>query len=250
MRLRCIIVDDEDTGANTLKFLIENYTSDLKVVACTTNAGKAIELIEDYKPEIVFLDISMPEMDGFELLNRLEWRNFNLIFTTAHQEHGLKAIKQDAVDYLLKPIDYNEIIRAVEKVRSRYESEPGYISSLDYVTLNELNRPPSSKLAVNSKHSVESIDPSDIISLESRSNYTLVRLNSGNDILSPRTLGEFDVQLCKENSNFMRVHHSFVINLKNVVRYMKDSDTMVMSNNQKIPLARSKKTVFLKWLNA
>lgn len=249
MCLRAIIIDDEELGAETLKFLIEKYVADVKVVAQTTRPKEAIVLIEDYKPEIVFLDITMPEMDGFELLEKLKWREFDLIFTTAHQEHGIKAIKQNASDYLLKPIDHEDLVVAIEKIKRRREQSQLYQG----ISLNnpafDFNKQLVHKLAVSSKHSVESVDPAEIISLESKSNYTKVYLRDGRDILSPRTLGEFDLQLCHANSNFMRVHHSFVVNLQNVLRYMKESDTLIMINHQKIPLARSRKNAFIKWLN-
>jgi len=249
MRLRAIIIDDEETGAETLKFLIEKYIADVKVVAQTTRPNEAIALIEDYKPEIVFLDITMPEMDGFELLEQLEWRKFNLIFTTAHQEYGIKAIKQNACDYLLKPIDHQDLSIAIEKIKERLQEEQKYKEANLNIPIENLNQQPPRKLAVSSKHSVESINPNEIVSLESRSNYTKVYLLDGRDILCPKTLGEFDHQLCHGNVNFMRVHHSFIINLQKILRYLKDSDTVIMINNQKIPLARSRRDVFFKWLN-
>lgn len=250
MRLRAIIIDDEEIGAKTLKILIERYIADVKVVAHTTRPKEAIVLIEDYKPEIVFLDITMPEMDGFELLEQLKWRKFDLIFTTAHQEHGIKAIKHNASDYLLKPIDHADLFVAVEKIKRRLEQNKHNQESSLFNTAVDFSKQVTHKLAVSSKHSVESIDPAEIVSLESKSNYTKVCLLDGRNILSPRTLGEFDLQLCHTNPNFMRVHHSFVINLQNVLRYMKESDTLIMINNQKIPLARSRRNAFIKWLNA
>ena len=101
--LRAVIIDDEQKGINSLKLLIERFIKDVKIVGETTEAYRGIELIEDYKPEIVFLDIKMPHMDGFELLQKLNFKEFDLIFTTAHNEFALKAIKNNALDYLLKP---------------------------------------------------------------------------------------------------------------------------------------------------
>lgn len=246
--MRAIIIDDEETGAETLKFLIEKYIADVKVVAHTTQPKEAIVLIGDYKPEIVFLDISMPEMDGFELLEQLEWRNFDLIFTTAHQEHGIRAIKQNASDYLLKPIGHEDLSAAIEKVKRRLEQNQIHQESRFNNPVYDFNKQVIHKLAVYSKHSVESINATEIICLESKSNYTKVYLLDGRAILSPRTLGDFDKQLCHANSKFMRVHHSFVINLEKVLRYLKESDVLIMINNQKIPLARSRRNAFFKWL--
>src|SRR5689334_10817526 len=106
---RAIIIDDELIGINTLRVLIEKYGPDVKVVATATDPQKGIDLIEDYRPDVVFLDVSMPQMNGFELLEKLQHKEFKLVFTTAHQEFALKAIKNKAYDYLLKPIDAEEL---------------------------------------------------------------------------------------------------------------------------------------------
>lgn len=248
MRLRAIIIDDEQTGIETLKFLIEKYITDVKIVAQTTIASEAIELIENYMPEIVFLDISMPEMDGFELLEKLSWKNFHLVFTTAHQEYGLKALKNGAFDYLLKPIDHKDLKLAVEKIKIKLATEKNILPEMDFTPLNELQQLPTNKLAVTSKQGVEYVELTDIISLESRSNYTLIYLNNDKTLLTPKTLKEFETQLCGNNLQYIRVHNSFIINLHKVLRYIKDNDDIIMTNNQKIPLSKSRREVFFKWL--
>jgi two-component system, LytTR family, response regulator len=248
MNLRAIIIDDEETGIETLKLQIEKHIVGLKIVAESTQSKEAIRLIEDYKPEIVFLDISMPEMNGFELLEKLEWRNFNLIFTTAHQEYALRALKQNAIDYLLKPIDQDDLSKAIEKIKTLVNSKTNRLLEFDYSSLKSAYYPPE-KLGINSKEGIEYVDPLEIISFESYSNYTKIRLSDSKSILSPKTLGDFEKQLCHENVHFMRVHHSFVINLHKVSRYLKDKETIVMVNNQVIPLAKSKRAQFFKWLN-
>jgi two-component system LytT family response regulator len=250
MRLRSVIIDDEETGVETLKMIIEKNFSDVKVVACTTAPIEAIDLIEDYKPDIVFLDISMPEMDGFELLDKLNWKNFSLVFTTAHQEHALKAIKQNAVDYLLKPVDPDDLKIAIDKIRNELILKQEYASEVNNMPVNRIKLPAAQKLAVTSKHSVESIDPMEIISFESKSNYTLICFGDSGSILTPKILGEFEEQLCGKNHDFMRVHHSYIINLHKILRYMKDSDTIIMINNQKIPLSRSRREEFFSWIDS
>src|SRR3954466_7376140 len=106
--LRAIIIDDEQKGIDTIKILCGKYIPEINIVAESTKPMEAITLIENYKPEIVFLDIQMPGLDGFELLEKLNWQQFNLVFTTAHQEYALKALKNNAIDYLLKPIDHED----------------------------------------------------------------------------------------------------------------------------------------------
>lgn len=246
MLLRSVIIDDEQKGINILKILIEKHIPDVKVVAEANNALCGISLIENYKPEIVFLDINMPEMNGFELLKKLTWKNFNLVFTTAHQEYGLKALKNNAVDYLLKPIDYRDLQFAITKIKNEIEKNKG---DIDYKTLlNTINQNQKKKIVINSKSGVESIETSEIISLESMSNYTQIYLNEPHTILTTKTLKEFDLQLCQPEMNFMRVHNSYIVNLNKVLRYIKDQENIVMTNNQVIPLAKSRKEAFFEWL--
>lgn len=246
MLLRAIIIDDEQKGINTLKILIDKFIENVKVVAESVKASEGVILIENYKPEIVFLDINMPEMNGFELLEKLTWKKFNLVFTTAHQEYGLKALKNNAIDYLLKPIDYKDLQFAVNKIKLNTAGT----FDIEYNTLiNSINQNKKKKIIVNSKFGVVSIETKDIVCLESKSNYTQLYLNDSQTILSSKTLKEFDVQLCQPDIHFMRVHNSFVINLHKVLRYLKEPETIVMSNNQTIPLAKSRKDSFFEWLN-
>lgn len=250
MLLRSIIIDDEETGIETLKLLIAKHISELKVVAQSTSASEGIDMILNYKPEIVFLDISMPEMNGFELLEKLAWKDFNLIFTTAHQQHGLKAIKHSALDYLLKPVDHRDLRAAINRVLNNLQDKLKQNSYNEYLMLNTINPYRTQRIGISSKDGMEFIDPIEIVSLESQSNYTRVSLCNNKTILTPKNLGEFESNLCSENSNFMRVHHSFIVNLYKVARFIRESNDIVMTNSQKIPLSKSRKDTFYKWLNA
>jgi two-component system LytT family response regulator len=246
MFLRAVIIDDEQKGINTLKILIEKHIEGVKIVAESTKAIEGITLIENYKPEIVFLDINMPEINGFELLEMLFWKNFNLVFTTAHQEYGLKALKNNAVDYLLKPIDHKDLQFSITKIKTKLASER---NNIDYAGLiNSINQVQKKKIVINSKSGIESIEASEIVCLESMSNYTQIHLHDSPSILTSKTLKEFDMQLCQPDVNFMRVHNSYVINLNQVLRYLKDQESIVMANDQHIPLAKSRKEAFIKWL--
>jgi two-component system LytT family response regulator len=250
MLLRAVIIDDEQKGINTLKILIEKHIVDLRVVAECTKAKDGVEIIENYKPEIVFLDINMPEMNGFELLEKLSWKNFNLVFTTAHQEYALKALKINAIDYLLKPIDYKELQFAVNKIKSCLVDNKTNSNEFDYDKLiSTINQYQRKKIVINSKTGIESIDLPEIISIEALSNYTQISLNDSRSILTSKILKEFETQLCNSDQNFMRVHNSYVINLHKVSRYLKEEEIIIMANNQKIPLAKSRKDAFYEWLN-
>jgi two-component system LytT family response regulator len=188
----------------------------------------------------------MPEMTGFEMLEKLTWKKFNLIFTTAHQEFGLRALKNNAVDYLLKPIDYRDLKFAVNKIKTNLEKDK---NNSDLTTLlKTIHQDHKKKIIINSKSGVESIEATDIVCLESMSNYTQIYLVDSKTILTSKTLKEFDLLLCQSDMNFMRVHNSFVINLHKVLRYLKEQENIVMINNQVIPLAKSRRDIFFKWL--
>ncbi|MCU0360869.1 MAG: LytTR family DNA-binding domain-containing protein [Bacteroidia bacterium] len=247
--LRAILIDDEFMGLNSLHILLDRHCPKVKSVAECRNPELAIEMIENYCPDIVFLDINMPQMNGFEMLKKLKYKGFDLIFTTAHREYALKALKSDAVDYLLKPIDADELKAAVEKVLERkILNKPGTALEVYNDMLNSLlvlNKP---KVIVNSKSGIESIETKQIIGLESKSNYTQFYLENGDSLKSSKSLKQYEEILCGNRSSFMRVHHSFIINLNKVIRYLKTSDMLVMLNGQEIPISKSRKEEFMKWL--
>lgn len=244
--LRAIIIDDEKKGITSLKLLIEKYVNDVKVVAEATDPFQGLELIENYRPEIVFLDIQMPQLNGFELLERLSFRNFNLIFTTAHEEFAIKAIKNNALDYLLKPIDHLDLQTAVERAKKKRDTQQWD----DYMKLIEQMIPSgSNKISLPGRDKVEYVNVGDIIRLESDSNYTFVYTIKNEKILVSKTIGDFEDQLCNSDHNFMRVHQSHIINLKFVKKFLKDEGEIILVNNHQTPLSKNKKDVFLKWLD-
>lgn len=247
--LRAVLVDDEPRGLNALKLLVERYCPEIRIVATCLSPLQALEEINTYRPEIVFLDINMPEMNGFDLLNQLEWSNFHLIFTTAHQEFALKALKSNALDYLLKPIDWKELNQAVARVRKRIEEE-GKANNLEKVNtfLDGLQLEHFGKVKIHSRTGIDAVEPGSIISLESKSNYTQLFIEDREPVMSSRTLKDYEFILCTQKNYFMRVHHSFIINLRKVIRYVKSSETVIMQNEQEIPISKSRKEDFITWL--
>ncbi|MCE3226662.1 MAG: hypothetical protein K0S32_1213 [Bacteroidetes bacterium] len=247
MNLRAIIIDDEQKGINSIKLLLEKFINDVKIVAESTDAEKGIDLIENYKPEIVFLDINMPHLNGFELLQRLKYRGFSLIFTTAHEEYAIKAIKNNALDYLLKPVDHEDLEKAVQKVRERIakKQELPDIEKL----FTDLTAQSQGKIPFHTKEKVEYLNKSDIVRLESDSNYTNVYTTSGSKLMISKTIGDYETLLCNKENSFMRVHQSHIINLNHVTRFTKDNGgTIITKDNCQVPLSKNKKEEFLKWL--
>jgi len=244
--LRAIIIDDEQSGINTLRLLIEKFVPEVKVVAETTESEKSIDLIENYRPEIVFLDINMPYMNGFDVLEKLKFKSFNLIFTTAHEEFALKAIKYNALDYLLTPIVADHLKLAVEKVKQQVQSQliPDFTKLLD-----ELNKNNKTRFPISVKDGTDYVPLEDIIRLEADSNYTKIFLVNGKTGLNPKTLKEYENMLCDDGNHFMRINNSHIINLKQVSKYIKEEGGIVVTkDNARLPISKNKKDDFLKWL--
>jgi len=246
--LRAIIIDDEQSGINSLVLHIKKFIENLKVVAVSTSPEEGVRLIEDFRPEIVFLDINMPVLNGFELLDKLSFRDFQLIFTTAHDEYGLKAIKENALDYLLKPIDKTELMGAVEKAKKKIERKKDFpdISKL----IADLSKDTDQRIPITTKDGIEYKNTDEVVRFEADSNYTAIFLIDNKKFLVPKTLKEFEKLLCVDENKFMRIHQSHIVNLLHVSRYYKESGGVIeMKDGAKLPLSKNKKEDFLRWLN-
>ncbi|MBC7864519.1 MAG: response regulator transcription factor [Bacteroidia bacterium] len=247
--LHAIVVDDEQKGINSLKLLLEKKVNDVKIVASSCNPEEGIKLIDDYRPDIVFLDINMPLMNGFGLLKKITFTNFHLIFTTAHEEYALQAIKNNALDYLLKPIDTDDLTLAIQRVRDLQNSKqnPPDVAQLLKGFEQESNR----RIAVPYKDGMVYVNASEIVRLEADSNYTRIFFEDGKVSLVPKTLKDFETALCQgiHSKKFMRVHQSHIINLQHVTRFTREEGGLIrMKDNEEIPLSKTKKEEFITWL--
>lgn len=246
--MRAIIIDDEEIGIDSLKLLIEKFVPDVKVVAQTTEAEKGVDLISDYRPEIVFLDINMPFLNGFELLQKLTFKNFNLIFTTAHNEYALKAIKNNALDYLLKPISSEDLIAAINKARKFSLKDPAYPEI--FKLLPELLHPSDTRVSLVTKNGIEKVEQDQIVRIESKSNYTNFILSTGKIITVSKTLRDYERILCNDKSAFMRVNVSNIVNINHVKKYSADKGGVVTtSDNSQIILSKLFRQRFMTWFN-
>jgi two-component system LytT family response regulator len=246
--LHALIVDDEENGLRSLELLIKKFTPEIKVVAMTTEAIKSVELINNYRPDVVFLDINMPNMNGFEVLDKISFKNFHLIFTTAHEEYALRAIKQRAIDYLLKPIDGDDLRAAVVKVQKAIKQKLAVPDALRL--LSELNEPEIIRVSVPTKAGVDLVSASEILYIEADSNNASITFANGNQTKVTRSLKEYEEMLCIKDGGFIRIHNSFIINVNYVTRYLKeDGGYAVLDNKKSIPVSKQKKDEFLKRIN-
>jgi two-component system LytT family response regulator len=244
--ISAIIVDDEPYSCETLSTLLERYCTEVKVVAVCNSGAAALEAIPRQQPQLVFLDIEMPHMNGFELLVKLPAINFELIFTTSYDQYAIKAIRFSALDYLLKPIDREELVKAVQKVSQR--QHPPLPQQLE-ILLQKLQQPvtPILKIAMPTMEGLQMIAVESIISCASDSNYTVLLLKNKHKIIASRTMKEVEEML--GDHSFMRVHHSYIVNLNEINKYIKgEGGYLIMSDGSTVDVSRSRKEMLLKKL--
>ena len=242
--ITAIIIDDEAKGRLALREKILAYCQQVKIVAEAANGQEGLALIQQHKPQLVFLDIEMPKMNGFEMLNALPEKNFHIIFTTAYDQYAIKAIKYAAFDYLLKPIDIEELKATVEKI----EQKEGYQTQRQAELLKQNIQHPKkqlNKLAIPTLEGLLFFDINDIIHLEAHSNYTFIHFLGKSKITASKTLKEFEEIL--PEAIFFRTHHSHLINLNHIKRYIKgDGGQIELQNGNYVDVSRRKKEAFLK----
>ncbi|PBQ34152.1 hypothetical protein CNR22_21055 [Sphingobacteriaceae bacterium] len=247
-QLRAVIIDDEFDGVKALTLIIQKFIKEVEVISSSTNALEGINFINNYQPDIVFLDINMPVLDGFQVLENLHFKQFSLVFTTAHSEYGLKALKNGAVDYLLKPINIEELKLAIERIKNKRQQP---VHKLDLSILFNLMNIQALKVSVPTKNSIEYIFAKDIVCIEADDHHSKVMLSNLNqEVLSSKALKDYEILLCKTDSYFIRLHNSFIVNTNFVFKYVKENGGyIIMQNNKKIPVSKNKKTELLKAIN-
>lgn len=238
--IRTVIIDDEQSGIRALELLLTRFVEGVKVIATSNDPAEGIQLINDFRPDAVFLDINMPKLNGFNLLEQLTFRDFQLVFCTAHNEFGIRALRQNATAYLLKPVDIDDLKTTISAIRKNIESRlsvPGVFN-----LLKDLSEQQQRRIPVAGRDAVEYVGASEIVFVESDSNYCNVGLQSGRTVKTRSTLKEYEEMLCQEHLPFMRVHHSYIVNLNCITRYVKGKGgTITVFGGKKLPVSRQKK---------
>lgn len=243
--MTAIIVDDEKHCREVLDHLLTRYCSDVHLLDICANGTDALRALELHTPDLLFLDIEMPEMNGFELLEKCRHRDFEIIFTTAYNEYAIKAIKHSALDYLLKPIDRDELISAVERAR-QHKSEKAHERIDDLLHILQ-NKKPARRFAAATMEGLIMVNADDIVYCESDSAYCKLVFRDGKSLLLSRTLKDVEETLLSEQ--FYRIHHSYLVNLNYVQKYTKgEGGEVSMINGTSLPVSRTRKHDFLKLL--
>lgn len=243
--MRAIIIDDEASSRNALLQKIIYHCAGITVIAECEDGERGIAVIEKERPDIVFLDVEMPRMNGFVMLQQLQYKNFELIFTTAYDHYAIRAIRFSALDYLVKPIEAKELAAAVQRAEEKRQERPqgNRIENLlhNISEEKELNN----RIAISSMDQLVFLNIADIIFLQAESNYTIIHTQKGKKYTVSKTLKDFEELL--PAPFFIRIHHSHIINQKEVQRYIKgEGGQVVMKNGTVLDVSRRRKEEFLK----
>ncbi len=241
--MQTVIIDDEAKGRKTIKNFIDKYAPNLTVVGEADCVENGIELIESKQPELVFLDIQMPDGSGFDLLGRVSFTDFKLIFCTSYDQYAVKAFRFSAIDYLLKPLDPDIFMAAIRKITDEKNNQ--IKEKIEVLNTNKNN---FSRIALHSLDGINLVNIDDIIRCESDVNYTKFIVKDQPNILVSKTLKEFDSILTEHG--FIRIHKSFLVNINHICKYIKgEGGWVIMSDDAQIMVSRRKKEQLLQALS-
>jgi two-component system, LytTR family, response regulator len=245
--IRALLIDDEVNNLNNLSFLLHNHCEGIKVTGTANNALEARKWLKNNTADVVFLDVNMPGDDGFEFLKKISDQRFHVIFVTAYEQYALKAIKASALDYLLKPINIDELLAAVEKIKC--SSVNTFASNHHHQLLNNFlnsfqKKFTSTKIALPQLGSMNFIDVDEIVAMQADSNYTIIHKKDMQKLVVSKTLKDFEDLL--DADQFVRIHKSSLVNLKFIKEYSTiDGGTVKMTDGSQWSISRRQLELFL-----
>ena len=242
--IKAVIIDDEVHCLDTLSMLLDDYCRNVQVMEKCLSAMEAFAAIEKHQPDLIFLDIEMPVMNGFDLLMKFDQIPFSVIFTTSYNQYAIKAIRFSALDYLLKPVDPKELIAAISKIQLQ-QHKPGVEQFTMMVDYMQQKKNGFQNIAVPTIEGFEMIPAVELVRCEAENNYTHLFLKNGKKITACRTLKEMEEHL-KDFTFFLRVHHSYLVNLNEIAKYIRgEGGYLVMNDGATVNVSRSRKESLL-----
>ena len=250
MMINCVIIDDEAKNIKLLQNMLQMHCPAVKVLATDTEAKNGLLLIDELQPQLVFLDVEMPHLNGFDLLKKLEPVNFETIFVTAYSHYAVEAFEHHATGYITKPINTEKLIAAVNTAIRRIEEKNINKNLFSLLEKNTQAAAPD-KIPLSTSNGLVFVKLADILYCESSGNYTNFHLNDGKKIMVSRQLGEYEKLL--PETYFIRIHDKYIINLSFIKEYIKGSGgDVVLENGKELPVASRRKEEFLarfeKWI--
>lgn len=240
--LEAVLVDDEIKALQSLSWELTNFSDEIKVVASFTDPIEALKYLEENPPDCLFLDIEMPTMDGFQFIQKLQNKDFPVVITTAYNQYAIKALKNEAIDYLLKPIDTDDLNDTIAKIK-KFNNKTYTAEKLEKILLKFNSDSLQKKITINTDGKLLFLQSDEILFAESDGNYSTLFLTDGQKILLTKKLKEVNQILPKDT--FFRIHNSFIINLNKIKEFLKTDGYVILQSNHKIPVSRQKKSDFL-----
>lgn len=246
--IKAIVIDDEKTSRDTLKGLLNRYCKNVEILSEADGFNNALKVLKEITPDVIFLDIQMPDGSGFKLLEELGEIPFDVVFTTAFDQYAIKAFKYSAIDYLLKPIDPDDLINAIEKIEKKTPSQKLEKTEGINVLLNNLKTTEPKKIVLSTSKGMHVIEVLNIIRCESEDYYTKFFLTDGKVIMVSHTLKDYEELLSEYN--FIRPHKSHLINTHYIKTYLRvDGGSVEMTDGTIIPVSRRKRDVIIDMIN-
>ncbi len=243
--LEAVIVDDEIKALQSLSWELTNFSDEIKVLASFTDPFEALDFLENNTPDCLFLDIEMPTMDGFQFIQKLKNKGFPVVITTAYNQYAIKALKNEAIDYLLKPIDTDDLNDTILKIK-KFNSRNFTAEKLEKILLNLHSNPIQKKITINTDGKLLFLGSDEILYVESDGNYSTIYLVDGQKIVLTKKLKEVNELLPVDS--FFRIHNSFIVNINKIKEFLKTDGYVVLQSNHKIPVSRQKRSDFLDML--
>lgn len=240
--LQAVIVDDEKKALQSLSWELTNFSDEINVIAAFTDPFEALSYLNNNSPDCLFLDIEMPTMDGFQFIQKLSNKDFPVVITTAYNQYAIKALKNEAIDYLLKPIDSDDLKETIAKIK-KYNAKTYTADRLEKILLNFNANEKHKKITFNTDGKLVFLESREILYAESDGNYSTIYLSDGHKIVLTKKLKEVNELL--PSDSFFRIHNSYIINLTKIKEFLKTDGYVVLQSNHKIPVSRQKKSDFL-----
>jgi two-component system LytT family response regulator len=241
--IKSVIIDDEKNCLEMMEWLLKTYAPSISIEAMCDSAEKGLEAIAKHQPDVVFLDIEMPRMNGFDMLEQLDRISFDVVFTTAYDQFAIKAFRYSALNYLLKPIDPDDLTETIRRLEARRTVPSREQFELLFESVRNM-RPTTARIALTTNDGMIFVSTRDILYCEAESNYTNVFLTDGKKIMVSKVLKEIDEAL--SGPDFFRIHNSFLINLNHIKKFVRgDGGYVVMQNDVPISISRSRRQEFM-----
>lgn len=242
--IRCILIDDEKNALEMMEWLLKTYCPQVEILAMCTSAEQGIEAIHKYRPDVVFLDIEMPKMNGFDMLEQFDKLFFDVVFCTAYDQFAIKAFKYSALNYLLKPVDPEDLKATVQRIEERKVLPTREQFELLLQSIHQSRKETPQRIALTTGDGMIFVPTADIIYCEAESNYTTIVLSGGKKIVVSKVLKDIDEAL--SGPDFCRVHSSYLINVNRIKKYVRgDGGYLVMDDDATVSISRNRRQEFM-----